>query len=71
MVDFTGITIIDTILIALISGIVGFVPTYLSAILKFRKDLESEYDKDLRQNRINVYQGVVEEIRTVSKIFPS
>jgi hypothetical protein len=56
MVVVTGITINDTVLVALVSGLIGFVPTYLGAILKFRKDLETEYDKDLRNDRKTTYK---------------
>jgi hypothetical protein len=47
---------INLFITAIISGLVGFIPTYLAAILKYRKELESEYDKDLRNKRIEAYK---------------
>jgi hypothetical protein len=47
------------ILVAIVTGLIGITSgallTYISAILKFRKDLEAEYDKELRKARIDVY----------------
>lgn len=45
----------DKILAAIIGAIAGVVTTYLGAILKFRVDLKSQYDKDLRDKRIAQY----------------
>ena len=45
-----------TLLAAIIGAIAGIMGTYLGAILKFRKDLQAEYDKDLRENRIDEYK---------------
>lgn len=45
----------DKILAALIGAFAGIVTTYLGAILKFRVDLKSQYDKDLRDKRIMQY----------------
>jgi len=49
----------DPILNAVITGFIGLASgaalAYLGAILKFRKDLEAEYDKDLRRHRIDAY----------------
>lgn len=39
----------------LIGAVVGFISTYLTAILKLRQDLRAEYDKDLRARRIPAY----------------
>jgi hypothetical protein len=48
------------IVVAIIAGIFGIISgalvTYVGAVLKFRKDLESEYDKDLRSKRIESYK---------------
>ena len=50
------------IVVAIITGSFGIVTAtavaYLGAIIKFRKDLEAEYDKDLRIRRIEVYKGL-------------
>lgn len=43
------------ILIAGVSLSTGIIATYFGAVIKFRKDFEFEYDKDLRQKRIQEY----------------
>jgi hypothetical protein len=50
----------NTLLAAIIGAIAGILGTYLGAILKFRKDLEAEYDKDLREKRIGEYKKLWE-----------
>jgi hypothetical protein len=70
VVELIGITINDTILVALISGLIGFIPTYLGAIVKFRKDLEAEYDKDLRNKRIVVYKDLWKRLQPLAKYSP-
>ena len=49
----------DKVLVALIGGLFGLVSgafgTYVSAILKFRKELETEFDKEIRKERIRTY----------------
>ncbi len=49
-----------TIVVAVLTGafglISGAVVAYLSAIIKFRKDLESEFDKEIRKDRMAAYQ---------------
>jgi hypothetical protein len=67
LVEIIGITIHDTILTALISGLIGFVPTYLGAILKYRKDLEMEFDKSLREERIKAYTPLWKCLKILSK----
>ncbi|HKX29290.1 MAG TPA: hypothetical protein VJ302_16460 [Blastocatellia bacterium] len=48
----------SNVVMAIITGMIGIVSgailAYLGAILKFRKDLEAEDDKDLRNKRIEV-----------------
>ena len=34
----------------------GAILTYLTAILKFRKELEADFDKELRDHRLKVYE---------------
>lgn len=46
----------STLLAAIVGAIAGIVGTYLGAILKFRKDLEAEYDRDIREKRIAEYK---------------
>lgn len=45
----------NEILAALIGAFAGIAGTYLTAILKYRKDLEAEYDESLRDQRIKEY----------------
>jgi hypothetical protein len=45
----------DKLLAAIIGATAGVITTYLGAILKFRVDLKSQYDKDLRDKRIAQY----------------
>ena len=49
----------NTILVAVISGLFGLISggfgTYLGAILKYRKELESAFDREIRKERIRVY----------------
>jgi hypothetical protein len=56
LVVVSGVTINDTLLAIIVSGLIGVVSTWLAAILKFRKDIEIEYDKDLRAKRLEVYK---------------
>jgi hypothetical protein len=48
----------DKVLAAIIGAIAGGMSTYLGAILKFRVDLKSQYDKDLRDKRIAQYSDL-------------
>lgn len=50
----------STLLAAIVGAIAGIAGTYLGAILKFRKDLEAEYDKDIREKRIAEYKKLWE-----------
>jgi hypothetical protein len=56
----------DKLLAAIIGAIAGVVTTYLGAILKFRVDLKSQYDKDLRDKRLAQYS----ELWKLTGIFP-
>jgi hypothetical protein len=50
------------IFVAMLTGLFGLISgivlTYLGSVLKFRKDLEAEYDKDLRNRRLDAYQDL-------------
>jgi hypothetical protein len=52
------VTLLDTVIVAIISGLIGFVPTFFTVYVKVRKDLEFEYDKDLRKLRIEAYKDL-------------
>jgi len=54
------------IIAAMIGAFVGFITTYLGAIIKFRNDLRFEYDKELRGKRIATYQ----ELWRLTGLFP-
>jgi hypothetical protein len=45
----------EKLVAAIIGAVAGIVTTYLGAILKFRVDLKSQYDRDLREKRIAQY----------------
>jgi hypothetical protein len=57
--------------VAVITGVFGIITggllTYVSAILKFRKDLEADYDKDLRSQRIRVYKDLWKRLELVAR----
>jgi hypothetical protein len=59
------------ILVAIVTGLLGIISgalvAYVSAVLKFRKDLEAEYDKDLRNQRINVYKDLWRRLDLVAR----
>ncbi len=48
-------TAIGSALLGLVTGMIG---TYVGAVVKFRKDLEADYDKDLRNRRIEAYKSL-------------
>ena len=56
MVEITDLLTNDTVLVAIISLLSGIVLTYVGAIVKFRRDLQSKYDIDLRNKRIKAYK---------------
>jgi hypothetical protein len=49
---------LNTIVVAVITGGFGILSGVLASYLKFRNDLKAEYDKDLRNERIEAYQGL-------------
>lgn len=60
-----------SIMNALITGLIGLASggtlAYLGAILKFRKDLEAEYDKDLRNKRIEAYKDLWKHLQLLAR----
>jgi hypothetical protein len=56
---------------ALITGLIGLasgaILAYLGAILKFRKDLEAEYDKDLRNKRMEAYKDLWSHLQVLAR----
>jgi len=59
------------IIVVIITGLFGIISgalvAYLSAVLKFRKDLEAEYDKDLRNQRLKVYEQLWKCLQLVAR----
>jgi hypothetical protein len=57
--------------ITIITGLFGIasgaILAYLGAVLKFRKDLEAEYDKDLRNRRIKAYQELWKHLQLLAR----
>jgi hypothetical protein len=61
------IEIVKTIVAGLFGLVSGAVLAYLGAVLKFRKDLEAEYDKDLREKRIETYQTLWSHLQLLAR----
>lgn len=61
------VTVSDTVIVAIISGLIGFVPTFFTVYVKVRKDLEFEYDKDLRKLRIEAYKDLWSTLSVMPK----
>lgn len=59
------------IVIALFTGIFGIVAgalvAYVGAVVKFRKDLEAEYDKDLRSKRLESYKNLWKYLQLLAR----
>ena len=47
--------VIDVVLPAGVGLLVGFAGTYFGAVVKYRKDLETEFDREIRKERIRTY----------------
>jgi hypothetical protein len=60
-------TLTDTIIPGLFGLISGALLAYLGAVLKFRKDLEAAYDKDLREKRIEVYKELWSQLQLLAR----
>jgi hypothetical protein len=56
----------NTLAAAVLGAAVGFVTTYLGAVVKLRTDLRFQYDKDLREKRIKEYS----ELWRLTGLFP-
>jgi hypothetical protein len=70
LVEIAGIPLDPTFVVAIITGALGIGGTYLSAILKFRKDLEAKYDITLRDQRITVYSDLWKRLQPFAKYSP-
>ena len=61
----------NPLLSAIITGLIGVasgaILTYFGAVLKFRKDLEAEYDKDLRNRRLEVYKELWKHLKLLAR----
>jgi hypothetical protein len=70
LLQIAGIPLDVTVIVAIITGALGIVGTYLSAILKFRNDLKAKYDIDLRDKRIEVYKELWKRLQLLAKYSP-
>lgn len=59
--------IFSTIIPALVTLVFGSVATYLGTRWKIRSELEAEYDRSLRDDRIAVYQELWKELQPLAK----
>jgi hypothetical protein len=61
----------DNLLSTLITGLIGVasgaILAYFGAVVKFRKDLEAEYDKDLRNRRLEVYKELWKHLKVLAR----
>jgi hypothetical protein len=56
--------------VSLITGAIGIGGTYLSAVLKFRKDLQAKYDISLRDMRIDPYKDLWKRLEPLATYSP-
>lgn len=61
----------DSISVALASAVVGGALTYVTSIVKIRQDLAAQYDANLRQDRIKVYQQLWKTLEPLAKYAPA
>ena len=50
--------------------ILGVIGTYIGLHWKVKKDLEAEYDKDLRHSRLEVYRNLWRSLQPLAKYVP-
>jgi hypothetical protein len=60
----------DQVVAALVGAFAGMAGTYIAAILKYKKELEAEYDKTLRARRIEAYQALWKCTELFAKYVP-
>jgi hypothetical protein len=60
----------DSVTVALASALGGGVLTYLTTIMKIRKDLAAQYDADLRRDRIGVYKSLWKLLEPLARYAP-
>jgi hypothetical protein len=64
----------DSVVVAVTSGLasaaVGGVLTYVTTVLKIRRDLAAQYDADLRRDRIAVYKELWKNLQPLAKYAP-
>jgi hypothetical protein len=65
LVEILGV-LSNPVFAAIITGSIGIFGTYLAAIQKFRKDLEAEFDKELRKERVEAYKDLWNDLRKLS-----
>jgi hypothetical protein len=52
------------------SAIIAGVLTYVTAVLKIRRDLAAQYDADLRRDRIGVYKELWKSLQPLARYAP-
>jgi len=52
------------------SAIVAGVLTYVTAVVKIRRDLAAQYDADLRRERIGVYKELWKNLQPLARYAP-
>ena len=58
--------LLNPLFAVIITGAISILGTYLAAIQKFRKDLEAEFDKELRKERISAYSDLWGKLKKLS-----
>jgi hypothetical protein len=58
---------VSDVVTALIGLVSGAILTYFGAVVKLRKELEAEYDKDLRSKRIEVYKELWSQLQLLAR----
>ncbi len=62
---FTTDLLVNPLFVAVISASIGIFGTYLAAIQKYRKDLEAQFDKSLREERVKVYPKLWRQLSSI------
>ena len=64
-------TVVAAVTSGLASAVVGGALTYVTAVLKIRRDLAARYDADLRRDRISVYKQLWSKLEPLAKYAPA
>jgi hypothetical protein len=58
--------LLNPLFTVILTGSISILGTYLAAVQKFRKELEAEFDKELRKERICAYLDLWPELQILS-----